>query len=210
MGAKQTWTVDLIKAGFDRFIAEHGRLPTALEVDRATDLPSSRQLQRSFGGLPKIRESLGYEDRHFGKGTFRASISRRVGSRGKGEEFALAAWLVEKFGEVFVHVEKPFGSSKERLDFFVYSPEGDFGIDVFATDSRHSLIVNLNSKLRKYGEIKHPLYLVAVSAEDQESLDQISAAKKNMLPENFFLVTSGELKRRLRRANSFVDPRQKK
>lgn len=57
-----TWTQEKLKIAFERYIAEYGRLPTAPEVDLTDYLPSSRQIQRSFGGLKKLRQALGYED----------------------------------------------------------------------------------------------------------------------------------------------------
>lgn len=56
------WDKEKIKEGFENFYKENGRLPTAPEVDNLDYLPSSRTIQRSFGGLQKIRKDLGYED----------------------------------------------------------------------------------------------------------------------------------------------------
>jgi len=44
------WTKNKIKDGFDKFYQEHGRYPTALEIDEYADLPSSRQIQRRLAG----------------------------------------------------------------------------------------------------------------------------------------------------------------
>jgi hypothetical protein len=48
------WNNENIKAGFDRFITENGRLPTAYEIDDCSYLPSARQIQRRFGGLSNL------------------------------------------------------------------------------------------------------------------------------------------------------------
>ena len=68
------WTLEKIREGFERFRVEHGRLPIAPEIDKLDYLPSSRQIQRKFGGLEKLRADLGYEDTHFGRGTYRSEI----------------------------------------------------------------------------------------------------------------------------------------
>ena len=44
-----------------------------------------------------------------------------------------------ELGEVFVHTEKIFDNTKNRVDFYIYSPSGNFGIDVFGTDTMHNL-----------------------------------------------------------------------
>ncbi|MES2971937.1 MAG: hypothetical protein V4702_06475 [Patescibacteria group bacterium] len=48
---KGIWTIEEIKAGFEAFVKDYGRYPTALEIDAYEFLPSSRSLQRSYGGL---------------------------------------------------------------------------------------------------------------------------------------------------------------
>ncbi len=72
------WTEEKVKLGFDRFIAEHGRLPWVHEIDTASYLPSSRLLQKKFNGLEKLREKLGFSDTHFGKGEHRSIIAHQV------------------------------------------------------------------------------------------------------------------------------------
>ena len=99
----EAWTIESIKSGFERFRIEHGRLPTAPEIDTLDYLPSSRQIQRKFGGLEKLRTLLGYADTHFGKGIFRTQIANRIGIKGRQVELMLEKILRKKFGEVFVH-----------------------------------------------------------------------------------------------------------
>jgi len=94
------WTSNKIKDGFERFIKENGRLPLAPEIDLLDYLPSSRQIQKKFGGLEKLRHQLGYKDTHFGKGAYRSAIATRVNHRGRNEELSLEKVLREIFGEV--------------------------------------------------------------------------------------------------------------
>ena len=144
------WTIEKVKEGFNRFYTEHGRLPTSPEIDKIDYLPSSRQIQRKFGGLENLRAQLGYADTHFGKGKYRSAIATRVNSRGRIAEIELENVLRKKFGEVFVHTEKIFDDSKNRVDFFIYSPDGNFGIDIFYTDTMLDLQKNINIKIDKY------------------------------------------------------------
>lgn len=92
-----------------------------------------------FGGLEKLRKLLGYENTHFGKGSFWSEIANRVNSRGRNAELVLEVALKSKFGEVFVHTEKIFDKSKNRVDFYVYSPSGNFDADVFCSDTIKNL-----------------------------------------------------------------------
>lgn len=180
------WTLEKIKKGFDAFIEKNGKLPTALEIDKIENLPTSRQIQRRFGGLEKIRKELGYNETHMGKGQNRANISFNIGIRGRNEEIKLEKWLREKFGEVFVHTEKILNiSNKNRVDFYVYCPEGNFGIDVFYPETIKTLMNNVNIKIKKYKDIKEKIYLVSANISiTQNMIDKYSLGKKNELPKN--------------------------
>ncbi|OHA45886.1 MAG: hypothetical protein A3A80_04405 [Candidatus Terrybacteria bacterium RIFCSPLOWO2_01_FULL_44_24] len=50
-GLEKYWDLEKIKQGFDLFYKENGRYPTTFDVDDYKYLPSSRQIQRNFGGL---------------------------------------------------------------------------------------------------------------------------------------------------------------
>ena len=148
------WTVNKIQEGFERFIKENGRLPKSLEVDEVDYLPTRKLIERNFGGLEKLRRELGYSDTHFGKGKFRSEIAYRANISGREIELDLEKLLKNKFGEVFVHTEKIFDNTKNRVDFYIYSPSGNFGIDVFGTNTISSLQSNINLKLNKYSGFK--------------------------------------------------------
>lgn len=169
------WTAEKIKAGFDRFIKEHGRLPKSMELDKSgivDYLPNRKFIERNFGGFEKLRRELGYPDTHFGKGKFRSEIAHRVNASGREIERVLEKLLRDKFGEVFVHTEKIFDNTKNRVDFYIYSPSGNFGIDVFGTDTMHSLQANVNAKLSKYSGFSDKLFFVVASDSfSQDELD---------------------------------------
>lgn len=147
MSYKILWTKEKINEAFQKFINENGYMPTAREIDELPYLPSSRQLQRKFGGLPKIRENLGYKDIHLGKGVYRSKIANAVGKRGRLNELKLEKILKDIFGEPFVHAEKRYGISGMRLDFYVYCPTGNFGVDIFETHRKGDLHGNLHQNL---------------------------------------------------------------
>jgi len=201
------WTIDKIKEGFERFRVEHGRLPMAPEIDKLDYLPSSRQIQRKFGGLEKLRALLGYEDTHFGKGIFRSEIATRINVRGRDAELALEKILREKFGEVFVHTERIFDDSKIRVDFYVYSPDGNFGVDVFYTETMRDLQKNINLKIDKYQKFPHQLFLVVGNDQfRQEDLDKYMVSKIKALPQNTTIATLETLLNTIKSKRSYPNP----
>ncbi len=105
-GPSIKWTESIIRAGVERFIIEEGRPPTAVDFDGTPYLPSSRQVQRAFGGLAALRQQLGYVDLDFTKGQLRGEIAVRAGKRGMAAENVLEPILVAKFGEAYVHTQK--------------------------------------------------------------------------------------------------------
>jgi len=207
MRIREIWTIEKIKEGFERFKNEHGRLPRAPEIDQLDYLPSSRNIQKRFGGLAKLRSQLGYEHNHFGRGIFRSEIANRVNKRGRDVELALEKILRNKFGEVFVHTEKFFESSKNRVDFYVYSPDGNFGIDVFYTDTMKYLKSNINIKMGKYRNFPVELFLVVANETlNQDDIDCFANAKLNPLPKTTKIVTLETLFALFKRKKSYPDP----
>jgi len=204
---RKEWTIETIKMGFEKFRGEFNRLPKALEIDKLSYLPSSRFIQKRFGGLESLRKQMGYADTNFGKGLYRTQIANRVNLRGRDAELELQRKLGKIFGEVFVHTEKIFDHSKNRVDFYIYSPDGNIGIDIFFTDSLHSLQSNVNIKMHKYKNFAEKLYLV--SANDtllQSQLDYFVKSKLKALPENIKLVTTQTLLKLMQIKNAYPNP----
>jgi len=204
---KEKWTIEKIKTGFDKFLIEHGRLPIAPEIDQLEYLPSSRQIQRKFGGLEKLRQTLGYKDINFGRGDFRSKIASRVNQKGREVELQLEKVLREKFHEVFVHTERIFDDSKNRVDFYIYSPDGNFGIDIFYTTTMRDLQKNINVKIDKYQKFPNQLYFVVANHDfKQENLDKYSQDKKKALPPSTTILTLESLLSEMERKQSYPNP----
>ena len=187
---KEPWTEEKIKVGFERFLHEYGHIPSAHEIDTTDYLPSSRFIQMRFGGLEKLRHALGYVDTHLGKGTFRSEIANMCNHRGRDSEIELEKILRDTFGEVFVHTEKMFSVLKNRIDFYVYTPDGNFGVDIFYPNHMRSLQCNLNIKMGKYFDFTEPMFYVVANKElSQENIDYYVSRKKNAFPKNVRLVS---------------------
>ncbi|MEK9172000.1 MAG: hypothetical protein AAB782_02085 [Patescibacteria group bacterium] len=201
------WTIEKIKEGFERFRNEYGRLPMAPEIDKLEYLPSSRWIQKKLGGLEKLRSQLGYQDIHFGKGVFRSKIATRVNNRGRNVELALEKILREKFGEVFVHTERIFDTSKNRVDFYVYSPDGNFGIDIFYTETMRYLQSNINIKINKYHNFPLQLFLVVANKNfRQEDLDKYANLKIKPMSQTTKIVTLETLLNFLKSKKVYPNP----
>ncbi len=195
---KAGWNDRKLKQGFERFISDHGRLPKAIEIDELSYLPSSRTIQKRFGGLEMLRERLGYSDTHFGKGIHRSKIAHAANVTGRQLEVDLETELQTQFGERNVHTEKVF-HGKCRVDFYIYAPEQNFGIDIFSAQSLKTMQSSVNIKQKKYQYFTEPLYLVVVSdAITQSNLDDFIATKRNPLPLNINLITNSELAKHLK------------
>lgn len=204
---RPTWTTEKIKIGFEKFFEENGRLPKAHEIDSLPYLPSSRFIQMRLGGLELLRKELGYTDIHFGKGDHRSTIAHEVNTRGRDCERDLEKLLHQHYGEVFVHSEKMLWESKQRVDFYVYSPEGNFAIDIFYPSTIRTLQSNVNIKMKKYNELNVPLYLI--SANDsiaQDALDLYTISKLNLFTDNIVLLTLDSFIQKMNSQKAYPNP----
>ena len=205
--SKEIWTEEKIKVGFMRFYNEHDRLPRSHEIDSVDYLPSSRLIQKKFDGLEKLRAKLGFTDTHFGKGDFRSVIAHKVNIMGYNYERELEQLLYTQFGEVFVHSEKMLGTSKGRVDFFVYSPNGNFAIDIFYSGTMRTLQSNVNIKVNKYSKLTEKIYLVSANNEiNQDSLDSYVRTKTNTLPLNIQLITYSNFVKLIKNMTAYSNP----
>lgn len=201
------WSIKTIKAGFEQFIEEHGRLPTAPEIDSADYLPSARTIQRSFGGVEAIRKQLGYEETHFGKGKYRELISLNAYTNGLRSEHEMEIQLIKRFGEPFVHIEKRVGEKKNRVDFYVYSSSGNFAVDIFYPQSFRDLQKNVNIKITKFVDLDCPMiYLVAKNEFEQTKIDKWVSNKKKEMPKNTHIFTLETFEKFLNGFKPYQDP----
>jgi len=67
----KTYTLQVLKEGFERFRREQGHYPSALEIDSCPYLCTSRLIQFKFGGLLKLRELLNIDDANYALGEHR-------------------------------------------------------------------------------------------------------------------------------------------
>lgn len=83
---------------------------------------------------------------------------------------------------MFVHTEKLFNEHKTRVDFYIYTPDGNFGADIFYPDNMRTLQSNLNIKMKKYKYFPGALfYVIANQSITQDNLNQCILSKKTRL-----------------------------
>lgn len=180
------WTTEKIKNGFEKFFKEFGKYPTVLEIDKYLSLPSSRQLQRRWpGGVRYLREELGLDITDFTKGETRSITATSIGERGKDKEREIQKILIEHFGEICVHEQKPYSDYSGRFDFVVYTKNKKFAVDTFFPVHRNSLTGCINSKQKLYKNIDFEIILLQMNENiSQEYMDKLLNSKKNPLPKN--------------------------
>jgi hypothetical protein len=204
------WTLEKIKAGFEAYYKEYGRYPTTHEVDAYHGLPSARQIQRRFGGLPTLRAQFkltGPQD--FTKGDYSSERARTIGKRAAKTEQAIYTYLVEHFGKPFVHREFLFNDDRRtRTDFFVYckgadvksakSDNGGFLIDVFFPKDRFNFAGCLNSKMRTYVDataLTHPIIFLMMNPDiSEQEIERYITNKKNKLMAHQHVMTFNQFK----------------
>jgi len=197
---KEKWTKEKIKKGFESFYKKHGHYPTATEVDQYVELPSSRQIQRNFGGLPAIRKELGLGGPlDFTKGEHSSKRSLMIGKRSHKVEKEVYTYLMKIYGEPFVHREFFFNDDRRtRTDFYVYYAQGTFSVDVFFPNSLKNMNLCLNSKLVSYKglNIKYPvIFLVMNDLILPEQIEKLMKNKKNKLMQNQTVLTFDQFKK---------------
>lgn len=159
-GRQLAWTKDQIIAGVRSFTEKEGRFPKAHEFDSFEHLPSSRSIQRVYGGLRKLKADLGITD-VYDSGEYRSNLCVAINKRGREDEDRVGRLLDQRFEEVFVHRERLVGEKlKQRLDYVVYYRGGKFGVDVFYADSLPNLATILGIKGKKYADFRQRLYFV--------------------------------------------------
>lgn len=159
-GRQLAWTKDEIIAGVLAFMEKEGRFPKAHEFDSFEHLPSSRSIQRVYGGLRKLKIDLGITD-IYDSGEYRSKICLEINKRGRADEDRIGRLLEANFGEVCVHRESLVGKTlKQRLDYVVYYRGGKFGVDVFYAASLQNLANIMIIKGKKYRDFDQRLYLV--------------------------------------------------
>ena len=198
---KTKWTIDKIKLGFESFFAANGRYPTSAEIDNYPKLPSSRQIQRRYGGLPALRKELKLKGpENFTKGEYSSKRAFLINRRFYKLENDVYKFLADRYTEPFVQREYFFTDDRRnRADFYIYCENGNFCVDIFYPKDRRSLATCLNSKLRTFKQdqsAKFPVIFVMMNENiSAEVIEDVLGNKKIKLKSNQMVLTYEEFKK---------------
>lgn len=202
---KKIYTLEEIKEGFEKYFIEHGYYPSATEIDLCPYLPSARTIQRSWGGLSNLRRVLQYKETDYREGSRRSNTAIKVNQLAFETENKLESYLVEVFGEVFVHSQKRIDHN--HVDFFIYTPDKKIAIDVFTYVDLFSYAKNINNKMRTYNNFPHEIIFVPVgNLLTQTEIESRLLRKKVKLPNNMKVLLIDELKLYLAKYSKYAAP----
>lgn len=201
LGKRKGWQIEDLKRGFEKFYEMHGHYPASHEIDTFEYLPTSRSIQRKFGGLIRTREELGLNTSFdLRTGEHSSKRAKKINARAHKIEKEIYDYLVDIFGVEFVHREHFFTDDRRtRTDFFIYCKNGNFSVDVFFPKDRHNFIGCLNSKMKTYRDInmlKYPVIFLQMNENmSGEEIREILARKKNKLHKYQCVMILGEFKK---------------
>ncbi len=189
---KGLWTIDEVRAGFLYYHQLFSRYPTAHEIDAFEYLPSSRSLQRSFGGLVDIRRKLNLPIENYTKGESRSVKAKEADERARIYEEEFFLFLTNHFQEIAIHEQKVIRPGNVRSDYFIYlkSNTGVI-IDVFYANSLRNMSNIISIKLKTYVKLKQQVYFVLVGNPNISNDDVMKQTlnRVNPLPSNIQVVT---------------------
>jgi hypothetical protein len=194
-GNQKPWSKEELKAGLEHFYVQYKHYPSAPEIDGYSYLPSARTIERSFGGVVKIRKLLRLNGQHdLRTGVHSSERALKIKKRSHTIEHEVYEFLIKIFGKEFVHREYFFLDDKRtRADFFVYDEGNGFCVDVFYPSDKRNLLGCLNSKLAKYNCIymqQYPVIFLQMNKDiDQGSLNKILKNKINKLSKHQELMS---------------------
>jgi hypothetical protein len=176
-------SLNFIKFSMDRFHEECGRYPTAQEFDSCSYLPSSRTIQRKFGGLIKLRQDLGLEVIDYTKGKPRSIKAKESIEKNKKNESLVYEELLKYFSEPFIHQQKTYYLNT-RSDFYIYNKTNNFHVDVLETSTFHNFVGIINIKNSKYRNTKEKVYYVLISKDADSLIKEFNLKRKKYMDTN--------------------------
>lgn len=194
----QAWTADELRAGFMYYKELNGRFPTAHEIDAFPYLPTSRSIQRAYGGLVGLRKELFPDEvANFSIGEHRSGVAKATYAQGKDYEEQFYNYLLGYFEAIAVHEQKVIRPGNVNSDFYIYlSEKTGVVIDVFYANSIKNLIGVVAIKLKRYSLITDETYLVVVGNPEltQTMIDAKTANRRTSLPAHIKICSEAYFK----------------
>jgi hypothetical protein len=151
------YTIEHIIKTLQDLSKDLGREPTWQEIQGHKDLPTTRTLQRSYGGLQGLRKLAGFKHIDHTRGALRKNELNRFLSHSLDAEKKLIDVLRDKHGFESVHEQFPFGDNRRyRADCAVFNKKVKHVdiYDIFNPKDKYSLGGCLRVKYKKYKNIQ--------------------------------------------------------
>ncbi|MBI2008930.1 hypothetical protein HYS84_00775 [Candidatus Saccharibacteria bacterium] len=197
-GAQVPWTKAEVLAGLEYFFKLYSRYPTAREIDAFEYLPSSRSIQRQFGGLVVLRsELIPNSHNNFTKGSYRSARAKESWDRAAKYEEEFFGFLCKHFEPVAVHEHKVMRPGNVNSDYYIYLNENSgVVIDLFYAKDLFSLSNVINIKLKRYMNLPIETYFILVGNRHitQENINSMLSNRKVALPSHISINTEENFK----------------
>lgn len=192
------WTFEKVKVGFNLFYKQNNRYPTAREIDKFEFLPSSRQIQRSFGGLENLRIKIGLNITNYSKGKHRSNVAGNILSQSRIIERDFYYFLLKHFDEILIHEQKPIHPTNLRADYFIYKKgrsKNNFNkgtlIDIFSSGDIYNYKSIIRHKRKKYEGLGYDIVFISVFPSNSKIIQKdIYEANKSFQTEHTILPTN--------------------
>lgn len=192
------WTKTQVLAGLEHFYELYKRYPTAREIDAFEYLPSSRSIQRQFGGLVVLRSEL-IPNSHssFTRGVYRSARAKESWHRAAKYEEEFYHFLCQCFDTVAIHEHKVMRPGNISSDYYIYFDENNgVVIDLFYAKDLFSLSNVVNIKLKRYANLPYETYFVLVGNGSImiDDIQKMIANRKIPLPSQISVDTEQNFK----------------
>lgn len=192
------WTKSEILAGLNHFFKLNGRYPTAREIDVFEYLPSSRSIQRKYGGLVLLRKELiPTSHANYTQGSYRSSVASQTWHRAAKYEEEFYDFLCQHFDPIAIHEHKVMRPGNVTSDYFIYlNKDRGIVLDLFYAQDMHSLGGVINIKLKRYKSLPFKTIFILVGNE-QIAINQIHqflSRRQSSLPQNILVDTEHNFK----------------
>lgn len=179
------WNLENIKIAIERYKTENGRYPSTLDFDKTEYLPTSRLIQRNFGGIVKLRQDLQLETpANYTKGAHRSEIAKNTFASGAKYEDTFYNYLIGIVPEIRVHEHKILRPGRVCCDFYIYNTSGQgIAIDIFFAKDMFSVARIVGIKQKRYVNLAFKTLFILVGNDQitQIELDRLAKNKKNEL-----------------------------
>lgn len=191
---RNVWNLENIKESVEKYKAMYQKYPSTLDFDKVDFLPSSRLIQRNYGGIVKLKQLLHLDDIHdFTKGEYRSKVASTMYKNAVDLEESFYNYLTSRMPEINIHEHKILRPGHICCDFFVYtSANSGFAIDIFYAGDLFNLSRIITNKAKRYSTLGTlPVFFVLVGNVEinQDHVDIMVNNKKDKLLPNIKVCT---------------------